>query len=119
MWLFYILKFCVISGILKRKVKLFDKTFYADIVKTEEEKREVFEIFHNSNIGGHGGTSKTRNKIAEKYYWPGLSKDVENWVSLSLVIAQCLVHMANIFPSFLFIFPLFISQAFRLYREHI
>ena len=62
-------------------MKLFKKTFYADIVKTEEEKRKIFDLYHNSCVGGHGGESKTRNKIAEHFYWPGLTKYVEKRVS--------------------------------------
>ena len=68
-------------GKLKRKVKLNNKTFFADIVTTDDEKKKCFDMFHNSNMGGHGGAIKTRYKIAEKYYWPGLAKDVERWVS--------------------------------------
>ena len=67
-------------GILKRKVKIFNKTYQATVVENEEEKRNIFQIFHNSSIGGHSGTTKTRYKIAEKYFWPGLSNDVEKWV---------------------------------------
>ena len=73
------------SGKLKRKVKIFKKDFYADVVTKHEEKRKIFDIFHNSNIGGHGGKTKTRYKIAEKYYWPGLSMDIEKWVRIILV----------------------------------
>ena len=38
--------------------------------------------------GNHEGRDRTQAKIQEKYYWPGVTKDVKNWVSLLYVMCK-------------------------------
>ncbi|KAG1924860.1 gypsy retrotransposon integrase-like protein [Pimephales promelas] len=50
------------------------------VIKTKEEARMLFEEFHSSPIGGHTGIGKTRAAICARFYWHGMSVDIENWV---------------------------------------
>ena len=40
---------------------------------------DVLEALHDAPTAGHLGTTKTAAKIRERFYWPGLQTDVENW----------------------------------------
>ncbi|KAF7702362.1 hypothetical protein HF521_001645, partial [Silurus meridionalis] len=59
------------------------------VVCSAEEADSLFKEFHSSNIGAHFGQLKTRDAISQRYYWPGMSADIEKWVS------QCTVCQKN------------------------
>ena len=40
---------------------------------------EVISALHNQPGGGHLGMHKTLAKVRDRFYWPGLQKDVEHW----------------------------------------
>uniref|UniRef100_A0A3B1IDK1 Gypsy retrotransposon integrase-like protein 1 n=1 Tax=Astyanax mexicanus TaxID=7994 RepID=A0A3B1IDK1_ASTMX len=50
------------------------------VVKTMAEARVLFQEFHSTPIGGHSGVMKTRAAMSGRFYWPGMTVDVENWV---------------------------------------
>ena len=52
------------------------------VIKDEKTRRQVIEGCHVGPAGNHEGRDRTQTKIQEKYYWPGVTKDVKNWVSL-------------------------------------
>ena len=43
-------------------------------------RSEVISRHHDDPLAGHFGIDKTRELIGQKYYWPSLKKDVENYV---------------------------------------
>ncbi|XP_076857732.1 MORC family CW-type zinc finger protein 3a isoform X3 [Brachyhypopomus gauderio] len=49
-------------------------------IKTVEEARVLFREFHSSPLGGHSGIVKTRAAICARFYWPGMTVHVENWI---------------------------------------
>lgn len=49
-------------------------------VKTKEDAQKIYLEFHDSPMGGHSGIVKTRNAISSRFYWKGMSKDIEQWV---------------------------------------
>ncbi|RXN33012.1 copper homeostasis cutC -like protein [Labeo rohita] len=49
-------------------------------VKTKEECTALFCMSHISPVGNHCGKQKTRNALCEKYYWPGMTADIEKWI---------------------------------------
>ena len=65
-----------------KKVKLHGEIYWAKVVFEAGERQRVFREEHNSVIGGHAGVSKTLDKVREKYYWPGLCREIEEWVSI-------------------------------------
>src|SRR6266540_3341407 len=37
--------------------------------------------FHNDPIAGHLGYNKVLQKLSERYYWPGMTKDVNQYIA--------------------------------------
>ncbi len=37
-------------------------------------------ILKEVHDGSHFGINRTRDMISEKYYWPGMSKDIQSYV---------------------------------------
>ncbi|KAI7805320.1 putative gypsy retrotransposon integrase-like protein 1-like [Triplophysa rosa] len=50
------------------------------VIKSKEGARKLFKEFHSSPIGGHSGILKTRTAINSRFYWLGMSIDIDNWV---------------------------------------
>jgi len=69
--------FFVRRGILFRKVKN-DTEEIEQLVLPEVYREEVLRGLH-SDIG-HPGTERTIRLIRERFFWPGMLKDVEQWV---------------------------------------
>uniref|UniRef100_A0AAR2JNS1 Gypsy retrotransposon integrase-like protein 1 n=1 Tax=Pygocentrus nattereri TaxID=42514 RepID=A0AAR2JNS1_PYGNA len=49
-------------------------------IKNKEEAKNLLKEFHSSPMGGHTGIIKTRNAICSRFYWQGMSVDIDNWV---------------------------------------
>ena len=49
-------------------------------IKSKEEARQLFIEFHSSPMGGHTGFLKTCRAISSRFYWLGMSVDINNWV---------------------------------------
>lgn len=64
-----------------RKIKLNHKEYWAKVILSEKERSKIFTDEHASTLGGHCGKSKCLDKIRESYYWPGICKDIADWVS--------------------------------------
>ena len=43
-------------------------------------RKTIFEALHDGPAGGHLGLKKTYDKVRQKYYWPGMKKDVDLYV---------------------------------------
>src|SRR5436189_469121 len=46
----------------------------------EDERDSVMFMIHNHETGAHFGVEATYNKIAERYYWKGMYKDIRKYV---------------------------------------
>ncbi|XP_054832508.1 zinc finger protein with KRAB and SCAN domains 4-like [Eublepharis macularius] len=57
------------------------------VVQTLHDARQIFTDFHGSSHGGHRGIVKTRMAIKQRYYWPGMTRDIEAWVPVPFVEA--------------------------------
>ena len=51
------------------------------IVLPASLRLEIFEYFHGHRTAAHFGRKRTLDKIAQRYYWPGMSKDIINWLT--------------------------------------
>ena len=40
----------------------------------------MISYYHDDPLVGHFGMDKTKKLVGQKYYWPSLKKDVENYV---------------------------------------
>uniref|UniRef100_A0A8C5PBT7 ribose-5-phosphate isomerase n=1 Tax=Leptobrachium leishanense TaxID=445787 RepID=A0A8C5PBT7_9ANUR len=49
-------------------------------VKSREEARALFEEFHIAPNGKHLGIGKSRRALCAKYYWFGMTRDIDKWV---------------------------------------
>ncbi|XP_030403658.1 nicotinate-nucleotide pyrophosphorylase [carboxylating] isoform X1 [Gopherus evgoodei] len=50
------------------------------VVHTRNRALELFEQHHGGPWGGHQGIFKTRTALTTRYYWPGMTKDIVQWV---------------------------------------
>ncbi|ROT76751.1 hypothetical protein C7M84_004650 [Penaeus vannamei] len=39
----------------------------------------VLDLAHSSIMGGHLATGKTKDRVMEKFFWPGITKDIERY----------------------------------------
>ncbi|KAF9799377.1 hypothetical protein IEO21_10574 [Rhodonia placenta] len=51
------------------------------VPKNTELRRDIVKIHHDSPIAGHGGRAKTLELVSRNYWWPGMSKFVNEYVS--------------------------------------
>ena len=45
------------------------------------ERRHILQYCHDHKTSGHLGVTKTLSKIRQKYYWPGLQRDVRLYIA--------------------------------------
>ena len=57
------------------------------LVLPKECRKAVLEVAHEIPLAGHLGKEKTRQRILQRFYWPTVFKDVENFCK-SCVICQ-------------------------------
>ena len=43
-------------------------------------RRQVLKFCHDVSASGHLGVKKTLNKVRQRFYWPGLQNDVNNYL---------------------------------------
>lgn len=48
---------------------------------TEDEKKQIIYEYHDAPIGGHQGVERTIKRIRLTHNWPGLTKDIEKYIS--------------------------------------
>ena len=46
-----------------------------------KERRHVLQYSHDHKTSGHLGVTKTLSKIRQSYYWPGLQRDVRQYIA--------------------------------------
>ena len=47
---------------------------------TEEEKREILRLYHDSPVGGHLGRDQTYAEVAKRHAWPGMRSWIADYV---------------------------------------
>lgn len=73
MWLLLII-FCSDDDLFYIRNKMSQR---CKVVCSAEEADTLFKEFHLSDIGAHAGQLKTRDAISQRFYWPGMSADIE------------------------------------------
>ena len=58
-------------------------------------KQLILEACHDNLIGGcHFGRDKTVDKVSSRFFWKGIHKDVEKWVSSTFASTHFCVYIA-------------------------
>ncbi|XP_070206241.1 uncharacterized protein [Littorina saxatilis] len=52
---------------------------YSQLVVPKQLRQEVLRLAHDSPIAGHLGAKKTRERVWQTFYWPGLCADVRRY----------------------------------------
>ena len=55
------------------------------MIEDASRRARILESVHDSS---HFGVNRTLDLVASKYYWPGLTKDVKQYVSVSFCISS-------------------------------
>ena len=56
--------------------------FLMQVIRDRTTKIRILEACHDDRVGGcHFGRDRTIDKITARYYWKGIYKDTEEWVS--------------------------------------
>jgi len=50
------------------------------VPKNEELRAEVIRLHHDMPVGGHGGQWKTTELVTRNFWWPGVSREVKQYV---------------------------------------
>lgn len=70
------------DGLLVRRLVLLpsNREIYQAIVP-DCERRHVLEMCHDNKTSGHLEVTKTLAKIRQRYYWPGLQRDIHQYIA--------------------------------------
>ena len=70
----------------------------------------VLQLAHDVPMAGHLGTTKTRQRVSQRYYWPGVFSDVAQYVRSCEVCQRCVPRQ----PARVEMIPMpLVSQPFR------
>ena len=72
----YALCFLVINGLLFRRTKA--NIASKHVIWNPQEQQQIIRQLHDES--GHHATKTMYKKIALRYWWKGLYRDVEKWV---------------------------------------
>src|SRR5947209_19225852 len=72
--------YIVRDGLLYKKTEPNEKTFPKRVVKTTEIETILFNL-HADVTAGHFAFDGTYQRIATRYYWPTMRKDIKDYVN--------------------------------------
>jgi len=49
------------------------------LVLPQQCRQTVLRVAHDVPMAGHMGINKTKNRLLQRYYWPGIFTDVDNY----------------------------------------
>ena len=56
-----------------------------EVVASRQQILEVLHANHSHAMGGHSGINATLKKISQGFWWHGMKKDVQEYVSALLL----------------------------------
>jgi len=62
-----------VDGIMYKKRKMY-------VPKDDILRAEIIRLYHNTPVGGHGGQWKTVELVTQNFWWPGITKEVKQYV---------------------------------------
>ena len=76
------------EGLLKRKYEnVKGQGLWTQLVVPRVLHKEIMQELHSGALEGHLGEDKTTCKIHERFYWPGMQRDVSLWIRTCPVCA--------------------------------
>lgn len=82
--------FQVIDNFVYKYVKSMNSNEFGwKLVAPSSMRKDILLECHDSPKSSHGGVRKTLYKIKTRYYWPGMSKDVKNYVKCCEICQTC------------------------------
>ena len=60
-------------------------TYGERLVVPRSQRAAVIRALHDDQLAGHTGSRRTLRRVQERYFWPGLTKDVKQHVKACLV----------------------------------
>jgi hypothetical protein len=78
--------FRLIDGLIYRILKRQGKEIHQLVIPKPLRSEYLMQI-HDSLSGGHLGFNKSYDKLMNRYYWPGMYKDLDVWIK-SCVLCQ-------------------------------
>ena len=71
----------LIQGLLYRRKQLEDGDRWVhQLVVAENQISNILPLLHESPCTGHFGIEKTYQRAQERFFWPGMKRDVNSWV---------------------------------------
>ena len=71
------------SGIWQCKTYLtLNVCFQVKLITSVEDQKRILQSCHSDSTSGHFGVTKTRRRLAERFYWKGMYQDVKKLVRL-------------------------------------
>ena len=71
--------FIVEGGVLYRQFQKDSDKVLKQVVVPVDLREEVIRTAHDSVFGGHMGIRKTREKVANHFYWPGMGAEITRY----------------------------------------
>ena len=68
------------KGILYRVYKDFENEYHQLLVP-KKYRTEVLRMAHDAPMAGHMGISRTRERLWQEFYWPGITSDIRRYCS--------------------------------------
>jgi hypothetical protein len=72
------IQYTVENGILLKKNKR-NSEQPLRVITLQDREKILFNL-HSSPLAGHFGLKKTMDKAIERYYWPGMGKDIKEYI---------------------------------------
>ena len=71
----------LIQGLLVRTKKIEDGDRWVhQLIVAENQISNILPLLHESPCTGHFGIEKTYQRAQERFFWPGMKRDVNSWV---------------------------------------
>lgn len=70
--------FAVKNGLLYQVVKSNDKVI-EQLLVPQPHRSTVLQLAHMHLLGAHLGVEKTKERVLQRFFWPGVHKEVENY----------------------------------------
>ena len=83
-------KFQITNGVLYRSTTKTDDTSHLQLVLPTRYRKRAITMLHNDL--GHQGVERTQSLARDRFYWPKMSAEIEEWVKHC---GRCLARKAN------------------------